>query len=383
MLDDHVHWLRCPVTRQRLKLLSFESTAEDHDGEERQRTLWGLLYTEENIAYPIVRGIPRLLPGALRLFDDEMARFAAQLADITINPRSYELDPEFEQRVRPTLESFEVEWRRHRGRLTWGQTVQDRIDRQRQFMGLTDEQYPGKLFLDAGAGTGEMACAMAVALGADVIGVDLTSSIERGELLRRTLRCRGHILFVQADLSKPLPFQEDLFDFIYSNGVLHHTPDTKASFENLVPFNKVGGKLSVWLYRQGQDDMPTLPYLNVLPVKSVRKYTRQCNKRWLHGIVSLCVSVIWWFIYLPHRAISGKHAFGSRDDLITIIYDAISPPFAHIHTPGEVTGWFRAHGYHDVFEGDQRNPNGFNVCGTKGPGRETGGLAASDQREPT
>jgi ubiquinone/menaquinone biosynthesis C-methylase UbiE/uncharacterized protein YbaR (Trm112 family) len=378
MLDDHADWLRCPITRQRLKLLSFESTVEDHDGEQRKRTLWGLLYTEDNIAYPVVRGVPRLLPGALSLFEDEMAAFSAQLAEIKTNPTSYEPDPEFEQRFLPTLESFELEWRKHHGKMTWGQSLLDRIDRQRQFMGLTrDEKYPGKLFLDAGAGTGEMACTMALALDADVIGVDLASSIERGELLRHTLRCRGHILFVQANLSKPLPFKEDLFDFIYSNGVLHHTPDTKASFDSLVPFNKAGGKLSVWLYRQGQDDMPIIPYLNVLPVKSVRKYTKHWNKKFLHGIVSFYISLIWWFIRIPHMAISGKNSFGSREDMITVTYDAISPQFAHIHTPEEVIGWFRAHGYHDLFEGDQCNPNGFNLCGTKGPGRDAVVLAAA------
>ncbi|MGH8655604.1 MAG: class I SAM-dependent methyltransferase [Gammaproteobacteria bacterium] len=38
-----------------------------------------------------------------------------------------------------------------------------------------------------------------------------------------------------------LPFAAKSFDVIFSIGVLHHTPDTKAYFQKLVPLLKAGG----------------------------------------------------------------------------------------------------------------------------------------------
>jgi SAM-dependent methyltransferase len=45
-----------------------------------------------------------------------------------------------------------------------------------------------------------------------------------------------------------LPFPESSFDFIYSIGVLHHTPDTRAAFGRLPRLLKPGGQLAVWVY---------------------------------------------------------------------------------------------------------------------------------------
>lgn len=368
MLDHIVDSLVCPLTRQPLSLISFEKSQEKYNGEVRDRTLFGLLMTPDSIAYPVIRGIPRLLQGAMSLFKEDLKGFSQQIDAANVAQKSYEVDPEFEEWFLPTLESFQLEWQKHEidGENTWGLTQADRMDRQREYMGFHDEQkFPGQIFMDAGAGTGQLTCTMAQELDTDIIGVDITSSIERGEMLRRSIERSGHVLFVQANLSMPLPFKDGLFDFIYSNGVLHHTPDTKATYENLVPFNKVGGKFSVWLYNQGQDDMPIFPYLNMVPVKNVRPTTKNWNKSFLHTLVTIWVTLIFIFIHYPKVFITGKSSYGSRQDVITLIYDAISPQFAYIHTPAEVTGWYEAHGYADIFESDFRNGNGFNICGTK------------------
>ena len=43
-------------------------------------------------------------------------------------------------------------------------------------------------------------------------------------------------------------FKPESFDFIISNGVLHHTFDTETSFKNLLPLLKPGGYIIIGLY---------------------------------------------------------------------------------------------------------------------------------------
>lgn len=48
-----------------------------------------------------------------------------------------------------------------------------------------------------------------------------------------------------------LDFDDNTFDFVYSNGVLHHTPDPQKSFDELFRVLKPGGHAKVFLYRRG------------------------------------------------------------------------------------------------------------------------------------
>ena len=52
---------------------------------------------------------------------------------------------------------------------------------------------------------------------------------------------------VQANLYEP-PFARESFDFIYSIGVLHHTPDTRTAFARVAATVKPCGKFAVYLY---------------------------------------------------------------------------------------------------------------------------------------
>ena len=45
-----------------------------------------------------------------------------------------------------------------------------------------------------------------------------------------------------------LPFAPESFDYIYSIGVLHHTPDCEQAFKGLPRLLKPGGRIAIWLY---------------------------------------------------------------------------------------------------------------------------------------
>lgn len=101
----------------------------------------------------------------------------------------------------------------------------------------------GKRVLDAGCGMGRFAEVCADA-GAEVHAVDLSTAVDAAF---RNLGHRPNVRFYQADIMN-LPFPAESFDFIYSIGVLHHTPDTRAAFLRLPPLLKSGGAVAVWVY---------------------------------------------------------------------------------------------------------------------------------------
>ncbi len=99
---------------------------------------------------------------------------------------------------------------------------------------------------DIGCGTGQMSLYLARS-DRMVIGADLA----RGPLLVAAGAARraglDRVQFVETDLQRP-GLRAGAFDVIYSSGVLHHTPDPRASFARLVPLVRPGGTIVVGVY---------------------------------------------------------------------------------------------------------------------------------------
>ena len=76
--------------------------------------------------------------------------------------------------------------------------------------------------------------------GARVVGVDLSSAVEKAKAL-----CEGYpaVSIVQADLTR-LPLAEGVFDLAFSIGVLHHGPDPRGAFREVARRVKPGGRLA-------------------------------------------------------------------------------------------------------------------------------------------
>src|SRR6266545_3231590 len=90
--------------------------------------------------------------------------------------------------------------------------------------GFRPEDLQGKLVLDVGCGMGRFA-EVATRWGAQVVGVDLSLA---SEMAAKNLAGRRAVL-LQADVFN-LPFAPASFDYIYSIGVLHHTPNCEEAF---------------------------------------------------------------------------------------------------------------------------------------------------------
>jgi len=112
-------------------------------------------------------------------------------------------------------------------------------------MGFSD--FAGQRLLEVGCGMGTDLLQFARG-GADVTGVDLTPrSVETS---RHHLGLYGQSGdFALTDAEK-LPFADKSFDVVYSNGVLHHTPDTAGAVREVHRVLRPGGLARVMLYHR-------------------------------------------------------------------------------------------------------------------------------------
>jgi ubiquinone/menaquinone biosynthesis C-methylase UbiE len=107
------------------------------------------------------------------------------------------------------------------------------------------EKTRGLRVLEIGCGCGSEAERF-VRAGAYYTAVDLTNaalSITRRRFELANLEGR----FVQGD-AENLPFPDSSFDFVYSHGVLHHTPDTPRAIREVHRVLSPGGRAVIMLY---------------------------------------------------------------------------------------------------------------------------------------
>ena len=105
------------------------------------------------------------------------------------------------------------------------------------------------VILDAGCGSGYTASLFFGELleRAHYIGTDVSSAVDTAQLRFKEKYIPGK--FLQCDLMK-LPLKPNCIDIIYSEGVLHHTDDTRSAILALVPFLKPQGRFMFYVYRR-------------------------------------------------------------------------------------------------------------------------------------
>jgi len=350
-------FLRCPTCRRLLELETLADTQTAYGREISE----GLLHCELNHWFPITGGIPRMLPDSFEEHRQALARHvrdgASPVSEAVAErlTRVREVTATYDQQTR---ENFSLEWDQHDiGSTTWGMELDDRV---RWFflepIRIDADDLAGKVMLDAGCGNGSQSVAY-TRFGLDVVAMDLSSGIEHGHRLRHVLRgARPDLVhFVQGDLQAP-PLASAQFDLIHSAGVLHHTPDTEATFRGLTPMLRPGGAFYVWLYKYEPLVTPV--------VNSIRAISTRVPPAWFARVAGWSAGAFQLFCRATNALGIRSYTPLSRREATLALMDIFGAPHAHYHSFEEVERWYRSEGFDQVWRCcDGRR--GFGACGRR------------------
>ena len=115
------------------------------------------------------------------------------------------------------------------------------------FSGLLPINLSGKKVLEIGCGLGAHTEALC-RLGAQVTSIDLAPMSIK--ITQRRLALKGLIAEVMEADAENLPFADGDFDYIWSWGVIHHSPNTIKCAREIARILKPGGGLGIMLYNR-------------------------------------------------------------------------------------------------------------------------------------
>lgn len=245
------------------------------------------------------------------------------------------------------VSNFSFEWNVHR---TTQLDVNGKNISQRVFInktGFSLAEIKGKLILDVGVGTGRFADIVEKA-GGEIIGIDLSYAVDAAF---KNIGFRENVHIIQANVFN-LPLKEKSFDYIYSIGVLHHTPNCEKAFKQLPQFLKPKGKIAIWVYNAHNWPPGSIKET----VNSIwRKITTRLPKRFLYAICHIVVinyyvgKIIPFYSLLFHMLLPGfiyhivPGSNKNKDLRVRVLdtFDWYSPVYQSKHTYPEVFKWFK------------------------------------------
>jgi SAM-dependent methyltransferase len=238
--------------------------------------------------------------------------------------------------------NFSFEWKIHKK--TQLDSANKTDESKRTFIektGIELSKVKDKLVLDVGCGTGRF-MEIVHNCGAEVIGIDLSFAVDTafGNL---GLKKKTHV--IQADVFN-LPFKDVAFDFIYSIGVLHHTPNCEKAFKLLPSLLKKDGQISLWVY------VDYFPGGCKRIVEFYRKFTPKLPKKLLYAISHYALINY----YIRKIPLIGKCLYlifptayhDNRDWRVLDTYDLYSPQYQTKHRYEHVYFWFEDCGLKDI-----------------------------------
>lgn len=301
MKREYLKLLRCPVSGENLNL-EISELKDD-------LIITGRLISSKNI-YPITNGIPRFVKdeGYSSNFGWQWNKWAKV--------------------------QFEDE---NAGKPMQGHT----LNMFKKITELNKEKLNNKFILDIGCGPGRFVD-ISVKLGSKlVVAIDYSSAIDASK--ENFNNKNDNILFIQADALN-LPLKNNIFDFAYSIGVLHHTPNPEKGVNEAKRILKKNGEFALSVYRKGgYYDLPT--------VQALRKFFN-----------------FLWPVFGPYAPYLYSQIFGRLNHLINKFskklglffrvvfaavplddvrwsvldtFDSITPSYQSTHKLFEVSQWFK------------------------------------------
>lgn len=271
--------------------------------------------------FPIVKGIPRLLPASIA--------------------------PDKQR----TAEAFGWEWLEF-------QELHDEATYREQFLDwiwpVTGAEFRDKVVLDAGCGMGRFTVVAAQFGARDVLAVDLSDAVEPAA---RNAHGWPNVHVIQADIYH-LPFPKrpsgaPVIDVAYSIGVLHHLPQPELGFRAITEHLKADGAMIGWVYGQENNEWITR-FVN--PVREA--VSSRLPRRVLYGLSLAITSLLQPLLValyrpgspglppnvqarLPYASyLSWLAKYGFRHNH-HVVFDHLVAPTAFYIPRSDYEGWFQ------------------------------------------
>jgi 2-polyprenyl-3-methyl-5-hydroxy-6-metoxy-1,4-benzoquinol methylase len=343
--------------------------------------LEGALCEDNALWHPIVRGVPCFLQGGLR----PDLRVFAKRHGLTVPdapPAGSEEEQAAQREQARTNVTFSDKTRRFK---RYGLEASHQAflrEWYRKKLGLASEDevkgfYRDKqLILEVGPGSGFNTRFIAEHTTGTVIAADVSdAAFTTFENTQHLPSC--HV--VQADVMK-LPFPDASFDFAMADGVLHHTPNTRAAVEALYRKVKPGGQMFFYLYKQMGAarcfcDQHIREHFTRLPpdecyaaCEAITELGRELSR--LNAKITLTKPIpilgipagvhdVQRLLYYNFLKCFWNDAFDYETNNM-VNFDWYHPHNAWQHSEAEVAGWLRELGVFD-YRFHPANPNGISV----------------------
>jgi uncharacterized protein YbaR (Trm112 family)/SAM-dependent methyltransferase len=286
------------------------------------------------------------------------------------------------ERESHVTKSFGFEWQTHHDggfekETVFGRDIEELVAYFFEGLSVSEKDIRGKRVLDAGCGHGVLTMEIAGRYPqTEFVAFDINPAI--GEVFRKGGRL-PNLHVVHGSVLDP-PFPSDSFDFVWCNGVIHHTGDTRRAFSALTSLTKDGGRAYFWVYEK-----------KLSPMVGLRKILRPLGLvHWNHKFLYRFCQVIAFFTWLALFLISplGKLKSVQRhahlkiltlqrgfDELALTWFDVLSPMYRDTYGQREFESWFEECGFTDL----SRYWWPVGVCGVK---RVPTGLLSGARKAP-
>ena len=182
--------------------------------------------------------------------------------------------------------------------------------------------------------------------GARYVGIDLApSSIKIAKERFELFNVKGKLVIANAE--KSLPFPDNLFDHIYSFGVIHHSPNPEDIVEEMYRVLKPGGTFCVMIYNKSSINY----YIEIMFLRKL--FCRVIYPKFMLALVSKITGFAEGKLR-GYREIIIKKGNISKEEWISINTDGPYCPLAKVYDKKEAFELFK------IFEDLRMEVWGFN-----------------------
>jgi ubiquinone/menaquinone biosynthesis C-methylase UbiE/uncharacterized protein YbaR (Trm112 family) len=239
------------------------------------------LKSEAGNYYPIINGIPRIMSDDYLIDlapsnEGWFLKYKSKVSDVYDRGKACKVQVD-------VAKSFGEEWK------TFDDILVEYKQTYNKYFSLWEQKDTfGEYVLDAGCGMGRWA-RYAMTKSRKLFCIDISQSID---VAQNNLKNEPNIFLVQGDLNN-LPFPNSLFDSIYSLGVLHHIPNYKRAFGELVRTLNLDGNLLTYLY-YSLDNRPFLYRLLFTGANLLRIMISKMPKK-LSYLICYCLTISMYY----------------------------------------------------------------------------------------